>query len=84
MARHEGAGIVLRVAGDAHDAAMTAAQSARFSEALAEAVKKKIPEAKTYKLKRGSISTDAELQTWLDETGQEVREQLKQGPVILD
>ena len=63
---------------------LTAAQSARFSEALAEAVKKKIPEAKTYKLKRGSISTDAELQTWLDETGQEVREQLKQGPVILD
>ena len=63
---------------------LTAAQSARFGEALAEAVKKQTPEAKPYKLKRRAISSDAELQTWLDETGQEVREQLKKGPVILD
>jgi hypothetical protein len=63
---------------------LTAAQSARFGEALADAVKKKTPEAKPYKLKRRAISSDADLQTWLDETGKEVREQLKQGPVILD
>ena len=63
---------------------LTAAQSARFGEALAEAVKKQTPEAKPYKLKRRAISSDADLQTWLDETGKAVREQLKQGPVILD
>ena len=63
---------------------LTAAQSARFGEALAEAVKKQTPEAKPYKLKRRAISSDADLQTWLDETGNAVREQLKQGPVILD
>ena len=63
---------------------LTAAQSARFGEALAEAVKKQTPEAQPYKLKRRAISSDADLQTWLDETGKAVREQLKQGPVILD
>ncbi len=55
----------------------------RFGQALAEAAKLLEPKAQHVKLPSGTIRNEGELKSWLSSAEQQIREGLKEGPVIL-
>ena len=55
----------------------------RFSQALAAAAKLLEPKAQHVKLPGGTIKDEDDLKSWLAEAEEQIREKLKNGPVIL-
>jgi hypothetical protein len=54
----------------------------RFGKAAA-AAKALEPKAQTVDLPKGTIRSIDELETWLSQTGEQIRQNLKEGPVIV-
>ena len=55
----------------------------RFSQALTAAARALEPKARPIKLPGGTIKSEHDLQTWLSLAGEQIREKLKEGPVIV-
>ena len=55
----------------------------RFSNAVAAAAKLLEPKAQQVSLPTGTIKNEDDLQTWLSLTAEQIREKLKDGPVIV-
>ena len=64
--------------GTLHDAIPT-----RFKQALAAAAKVLEPKAQHVKLPGGTIKNESDLQAWLSQTGEVIRQKFKDGPVIV-
>ncbi len=61
----------------------TAAVHSKFESAREEAAKLLMPKAVRANLPRGTLSSDAEIQAWLQEAEKELQDKLKQGPVLV-
>jgi hypothetical protein len=59
------------------------AMPTRFSQALADAAKLLEPKAQHVKLPGGTITNENEMNSWLSSAEQQIRDKLKDGPVIL-
>ena len=55
----------------------------RFGQALAAAARLLEPKAQTVKLTGGTIKNEEDLRGWLTAAEKQIREKLKDGPVIL-
>jgi len=60
-----------------------AALQGRFESVRKDAVTLLTPQVKYYRLHKPTIKTEADLEAWLKETEQQLREQLAQGPVTI-
>jgi hypothetical protein len=62
---------------------MIAALPVKFSAALSDAAKLLEPQTQVISLKRKTLKTGGEIDTWLEETGTMLKKALDKGPIIL-
>ena len=60
-----------------------AAIPGRFARAMAAALQRQKPKARTLSVRRATLETEAEVEAWLKVQGEELIEAIKEGPVII-